>query len=314
MHRDRFTRFAWSVLWYTLVVILWGAFVRASGSGAGCGSHWPLCNGEVLPRAESLETAIELTHRVMSGLLGPLVVAMAVWCFRLVPRRHPARTAAVLSVVLTLAEGAIGAGLVLLELVDENDSLERAGWMAGHLGNTLLLLAALVLTAHWGGPRYRPPEGAAPTLRWTGPGRPRALIAVALAGTMVVGITGAVTALGDTLLSSSAAAGQSLSPTTSLLKELRLLHPLIAVVVSLFLLQLIHAVRRRRLGADARRWANGLNLLVFGQLTIGAVNVALAAPVWLQLGHLLLADLLWILLILTCAAILESPAGPAAGG
>lgn len=305
MNRDRFTTFAWSVLAFTLAVILWGAFVRASGAGAGCGNHWPLCNGEVLPRSQSLETAIELTHRAMSGLLLPLIIVLAVWCFRLHPKRHPARTAAVLSVILTLTEAAVGAGLVLFELVDKNDSLQRAAWMAGHLGNTLLLLAALVLTVHWGGAAYRPPAGAAPALRWAGRGRPRALIVWALAATIAVGITGAVTALGDTLIAASEELGQALSPTTSLLKQLRVLHPLLAVAASLILLQLVHAVRRRRLGTAAKRYANRLNLLVFVQLAVGAVNVTLAAPTWIQLVHLLLADLLWICLVLICALSLE---------
>lgn len=305
MNRDRFTTFAWSVLAFTLAVILWGAFVRASGAGAGCGNHWPLCNGEVLPRSQSIETAIELTHRAMSGLLLPLIIVLAVWCFRLHPKRHPARTAAVLSVILTLTEAAVGAGLVLFELVDKNDSLQRAAWMAGHLGNTLLLLAALVLTVHWGGAAYRPPTGAAPALRWAGRGRPRALIVWALAATIAVGITGAVTALGDTLIAASEELGQALSPTTSLLKQLRVLHPLLAVAASLILLQLVHAVRRRRLGTAAKRYANRLNLLVFVQLAVGAINVTLAAPTWIQLVHLLLADLLWICLVLICALSLE---------
>ncbi|MEE8526529.1 MAG: COX15/CtaA family protein [Thermoanaerobaculia bacterium] len=315
MSRDRYTIFAWSVLAYTLAVILWGAFVRASGSGAGCGNHWPLCNGEVLPPSQSTETMIELTHRVMSGLALPLVIVLLVWCFRLHGKRHPARTAAVLAVILMLTEAAIGAGLVLLELVADNDSMARAGWMAGHLGNTLLLLAALVLTAHWGAPAFRPPHGHPPRLRWRGQGRLRRLVLLALAATLLVGVSGAVAALGDTLFPPTSLVDelrQDFSLATNLLKQLRVLHPLIAVGASLILLQLIHAVRRQRPGGDAKRFANRLHLLVFVQLAFGTANILLLAPLWMQLGHLLLADLLWIFLILTCVASLEIRAGSTA--
>ncbi len=314
MQRDRFTIFAWSVLGFAVAVILWGAFVRITGSGAGCGSHWPLCNGEVLPRSQSAETMIEFTHRMMSGLFGVVVVAMAVWCFRLHAKGHPARTAAVLSVVLTGVEGAIGAGLVVLELVDENDSIERAIWIAGHLGNTLLLLAALVLTAYWGSPTYRPPAEP-PRLRWGQSSRLRNLAVLALAATMLVGVSGAVAALGDTLFppkSLTEELRQDFSPTANVLKQLRVLHPLIAVVTSLVLLQLIHEVRRRRPGPEAKRFATRLHLLVFVQLVFGTANVLLLAPVGMQLGHLLLADLLWIFLVLTCAASLEDRSNAAA--
>ena len=76
---SRFAKYSWIVLVYNLVVILWGAYVRATGSGAGCGSHWPLCNGEVIPRAPEVETLVEFTHRLSSGLgidyLGSAVIS-----------------------------------------------------------------------------------------------------------------------------------------------------------------------------------------------------------------------------------------------
>src|SRR6187431_2331429 len=113
----RFVRFAWLTLGITVVVIVWGAVVRATSSGAGCGSHWPLCNGQVMPRAPTTATLIELTHRVTSGLALVMVVVLVVWCRRLLPPGHPARRAAFASLVLVLVEAAVGAGLVLFELV-----------------------------------------------------------------------------------------------------------------------------------------------------------------------------------------------------
>ena len=87
-------RFAWGVLAINIVVILWGAFVRASGSGAGCGSHWPLCNGEVVPVAVQVQTVIEFTHRVTSGTAFLLVIGLLVWARRAFPVGHQVRAAA----------------------------------------------------------------------------------------------------------------------------------------------------------------------------------------------------------------------------
>src|SRR5512133_2746292 len=114
---SRFSRFAWAVLAYNLAVVAWGAFVRASGSGAGCGRHWPTCNGNVVPRSPSAATLIEFSHRLSSGLALLLVVTLALWAFRAYPRRHAVRRAAAASVVLMLTEALVGAGLVLLSLV-----------------------------------------------------------------------------------------------------------------------------------------------------------------------------------------------------
>src|SRR6516164_6905988 len=112
-----FTRFAWAVLAFTVAVVLWGAYVRATGAGAGCGNHWPLCNGEVVPRSPAVKTLIEFTHRVMSGLDGVLILCLMLWALRAYPRRHPARHWAVLSFVFVVTEALIGAALVKLEHV-----------------------------------------------------------------------------------------------------------------------------------------------------------------------------------------------------
>src|SRR5436305_12800991 len=128
---DRFTRFARFVLAANVAVVLWGTVVRATGSGAGCGSHWPLCNGEMVPRAPRLATVIELSHRLTSGLALLLVVALAVAAFRGRPAGHPARKAAAAAVFFMLSEAAVGAGLVLFRLVADNQSMARAVFM-GH--------------------------------------------------------------------------------------------------------------------------------------------------------------------------------------
>ena len=149
MNTKRFAQYSWGVLAYNLLVILWGAFVRATGSGAGCGAHWPLCNGEVVPHTGRLATAIEFSHRLSSGLALILIVGLVVWAFRLYPRGHLVRRGASVSAFFLLTEALLGAGLVLFEYVAANVSVARAYWMAGHLINTFLLLAALTLTAWW---------------------------------------------------------------------------------------------------------------------------------------------------------------------
>lgn len=309
MNRPRFARFCWGVLAYNVAVVLWGALVRATGSGAGCGSHWPLCNGEVVPRTGAAETLIELTHRATSGLALVAVVAMAVWAFRRSRPGDPVRLGAVLSVVFILTEAAVGAGLVLFELVAENESIARALFMAVHLVNTFLLLAALTLTAHWAGGGARLARPARAGIGWG--------LAAAFGGMLLVGVSGAVSALGDTLYPASSlgqALAQDLSPTAHLFVRLRVLHPLIAVGVGLFLL--FWGRGRAGLRAPERegRLVNQLSLLVFAQLALGTLNVALLAPVWMQLVHLLAADLLWVVLVLLAAERLSAAAAPAPAG
>src|SRR5690606_34080466 len=195
-NRTNFTRYAWFVLAFLLFVILWGAFVRATGSGAGCGSHWPLCNGVVIPREPAVETLIELAHRVTSALSGVLVLILLGWAFRLFPRGHIVRKAAVLSTLFIITEGLVGAGLVLFEWVAHNQSVARAISMAVHLVNTFLLLAAVSLTAWWSGAKDEMAfriRGTGATGRW---------FAGALVLLVVLGASGAVTALGDTLFPS----------------------------------------------------------------------------------------------------------------
>ena len=324
----RYCRF---VLAYNLGVIVWGAYVRASGSGAGCGSHWPSCNGEVLPLRPSTATLVEYSHRVSSGLVLVLVAVLAVWAFRAAPKGHPLRRGAVLSLVFTLSEAAVGAGLVLFKLVAHDESLARALAISTHLLNTLLLLASLTLaayaagafrgTAAAGGGEGLAAGGTAARLRVQGRGgperrlRPGWSFALALAGTMAIAATGAVAALGDTLFPATSLGqglAQDLSPASHLLLRLRTVHPLLAIALGAYLLYLCNQVAAAgAAGAAARRWANLLRLLVIGQWTLGLLNIALLAPVWLQLTHLLVADLLWIVLVLLALETLAAEPAPA---
>jgi heme A synthase len=303
MRSKRLATYGWVVLAYILAVILWGAFVRATGSGAGCGSHWPLCNGEVIPRSPQVETMIEFAHRLTSGLATPLMLGLLVWAIRVYPRGHRVRAGAWLSLLFFIVEALIGAGLVRLELVADNASVGRAFAIAAHLLNTFILVALMTLTAWWasGGER----------LRLRGQGMVGGLLGLGLLGMMVLGTSGAVAALGDTLFpATSLAEGlrQDLSPAAHLFIRLRLLHPLIAVGVGVYLVLAATIVRSARPDPNTKRWARALVLLFFVQLGAGLLNVLLLAPIWMQLIHLLLADLVWIVLVLLSASALAQPA------
>jgi cytochrome c oxidase assembly protein subunit 15 len=279
-----FTRFAWGVLGWNMLVVLWGAYVRASGSGAGCGSHWPLCNGEVVPVAPRIETIIDFTHRMMSGVALVAVVALWLWSRNGFARSSRVRGMALASFVFLITEALLGAGLVLFSYVDKDASVGRAFYLSLHLVITLLLLGALALTAWFS--REEP-----------GRGRRSPLVAAALPIAILVSITGAIAALGDTLFpATSLAEGlrQDLSGTASVLLRLRVLHPAFAILAAVYFATVSIAVLRER----QSRLATYVLILALAQVCAGAINVVLLAPVWMQITHLLLADSLWIALVL----------------
>ena len=296
-HRG-FARYAWGVLAINLGVILWGAFVRATGSGAGCGSHWPLCNGQVIPREPAVETLIELSHRLTSGLALLAVIALLIWARRAFPKGHGARWAAGWSMAFMVVEALVGAGLVLLEYTASNVSVARAYWMAGHLVNTFILLAFLALTAWLAAGNPRP--------RLRGQGAAAWLAAPGLLGMLVLGASGGVTALGDTLVYTAGISPED-SPIVAQLVALRIYHPILAFVVGgLVAITALAAVKRRRT-QQVRRLAWAIGALYVAQLILGAVNVALKAPVPIQLLHLFLSNLIWIALVLASSEALAQP-------
>jgi cytochrome c oxidase assembly protein subunit 15 len=303
MVNGRFARATWGLVAFLLAVVVWGAFVRATGSGAGCGAHWPVCNGQVLPRAPALQTVIEFSHRVSSGLVTLAVFAWAAWAFFDFPRGHRVRRGALLGVLAILVEGGIGAALVLFRLTGKDDSLTRAGVMGLHLVNTFFLLAVVALTGAWAGGLARP--------RLRDQGAVAALVPAALIGLVVLGVSGGIAALGDTLFpATSLAEGfrQDVSGGAHVLLRLRVLHPLLAVAVGTLLLVTAAVCATLRPGHSVRRTAVVLTGLVVLQLTAGMVNLALLAPVWMQLVHLLLADAVWLATVLLGAAALAEGA------
>ncbi len=288
------SRVAWGVLGYTILVILWGAFVRASGSGAGCGDHWPLCNGEVVPTAPTLNTIVEFGHRVTSALAGLAALLLVAVAFRGTPKGSPVRKAAVASLVFMVLEGGIGAALVLFEYVAYNPSIGRAIWMAAHLTNTFLLMGALTLTAWWSEGMETPQLGVRPAVGWVG---------ATLVATLVLGAGGAVTALGDTLVLGGGI-DPATDPVVAALLGARVFHPTMAFLTLAVLGAAVVGTR-----SEGRTKALGMALVggFLVQMAIGALNVALLAPIWLQIVHLLMTDLIWIGMVVWASEVLAAP-------
>lgn len=288
------TRFAWLVVGYNVLVILWGALVRATGSGAGCGNHWPLCNGQVIPLSPTLHTIIEFTHRCMTGGATFVVLALLVWTFRGTVKGQAARALAVMSTVLLVNEAFLGALLVKLGYVTGNQSVGRMVLLSIHLSNTLLLMAALTLTARF----LETGQGWVRGLR----GGKFAWTLTGLVATIVVGVSGSLAALGDTLFPSAslrAAFAQDFNASAPWLLRLRGLHPASAVVAAGFVVWLVLEARQRGLGQRAMMVVG----LLAAQFVLGIADVLLLAPTWMQILHLLGADLYWIALVALAAEV-----------
>lgn len=281
--------YAAAVLGFMILVILWGAVVRATGSGAGCGNRWPLCNGDFFPHHPRIATIIEFTHRSMSGICTVLVAALISWTFVARPRGDRARKAAVWSGVLLVSEALLGAVLVLGGYVDRNTSDMRALVQCVHFTNTMLLLGALTLTWWW----LRGLSTAGDLVR------ARTFAWVALALTILTGATGSVAALADTLFPSPSlreGLAQDFAASAPLLVHMRWLHPAAAVLAFIAAIALCQHLSR-----GSSLWIGGLLAL---QIVLGVADMIALAPVPLQVLHLLGADLFWIALVAACSELI----------
>lgn len=297
-------RFAWGTLAYFIAVILWGAVTRATGAGDGCGNHWPLCNGTVLQHSPSVDTLIEFTHRITSAISLFSVIGLMVWTYKATVRGHLARATAVASVAFTLVEAILGALLVKLGLTAQSRSPLRAPYLALHFTNTLLLIAALALTAHLLSRR----EGYLwQRIRLVAP----VVVALGLFVFLAVGVTGSLAALGDTLFpatSLSAALTADFSAGSGWLLRWRWTHPTIAFLACIFLIWLVVRAVRRPTHWDNRGLAALVLILLAAQYLLGVLDVVLLAPLWLQVVHLLGADVLWSALVVLTARLTLEPA------
>jgi len=283
-----------------VAVVLWGAFVRATGSGAGCGNQWPRC-GSVLETTANAQTIIEFTHRLTSGVALLMVAILLLWCWRTTSKGNWARYSAVLATAFLANEALLGAALVLLGHVARDQSAARIVLLCLHFGNTLLLLAALALTAAW-----LQSSSESFTLIKT-----RTEVSVVVGGLLAVlaiGMAGTVAALGDTLFPATSLGASVLwdfSSNSPGLLHFRLVHPVLAVMAGAYLIWLLLKKSSRRMCQSHTSAA--ILILLFIQIGIGVLNVLLLAPVWLQILHLLVADTIWIFLVLASAGLVLEP-------
>jgi len=283
-------RFAWVVVGYFIFVVLLGAVVRATDSGGGCGASWPLCNGDFFPHHPRLATIIEFAHRSTSGVCAFLTVALGVWTFWKTPKGHRARKAVLWAGFFLVTEALLGAALVLRHWVENNVSTGRTIAQSIHFTNTLLLMGALALTA-WFLRDEEPFEARGS----------REVAWMAVAATIVVGATGALAALADTLFPSPnlrAGFAADFAASSPLMVRMRWVHPAAAVVGLVCVVLLVRA---------QRRW-DRLSLFVVGmlgvQFVLGAADVLLLAPTWMQVLHLLGADLYWVGLVMLAGRVI----------
>lgn len=297
----RFAKFAWFTLAYNLLVILWGVFLRASKSGDGCGQHWLTCQGEVIPSAPALKTIIEFSHRMTTGPAFVFVIILVIWAFMRFAKGSPVRKAAAVSFLFIISEVLIGAVLVLTGNTAEAQTAERPFLAIGHLINSSLLLASLTMTAWFAGDERR--------LRFDGRAKMIMFLSIGVAVLLLSGVSGSIAALSSMLFPSETlveGVSKDFAASSNILVRLRLSHPILAIFTGVYLIFLSGWIKKAADDPLVTRWSNILSIVVLVQLAFGAATLLTLGPIVMQVGHLLLADLMWISFVLMTANYLAS--------
>ncbi len=282
-------RFSWVLVLYTVVVIAWGAWVRISGSGDGCGDHWPLCRGEVVPVSAPVKTWIEVSHRYSTALYGLLVCILVGLTQKRFEGKHPARVWAVATLLFTVTEALIGRELVALKLVNQSTDSLRLIVMPLHLINTSLLLLSTVMAAESIRFGDLPRSQVPPPLKRAG--------LLAAFSILLIVTSGAVAALGSHLAPSQSLITGFMKDWASdslLAVRLRFLHPVLALALGLLLLHFAQRVEQHCGTSRARVWLRRFQITVAAALAIGVCTLLSLAPPWLKLLHLTVANTLVI--------------------
>lgn len=302
MNKKFFRKFSWFLVGYNVLVILWGAVVRSTGSGAGCGNHWPLCNGEVIPTAPHITTVIEFSHRMSSMLDGFLVIFLVFLAYRLYGKGSSIFRWAAAALVVIVIEGMLGRLLVVQDWVADNVSIIRAVVVAIHLVNTYILLFTLTVTA-W---KANLPHEVRPR----NDKRANTLIGIGLISAILFSAMGAVTALGDTLFPAEAlfsGVPHGLEGAGRFLVQLRVIHPIMAILTSSYLFLVVRHLLNREMGSRTDKRGKWLLTVIGVQVMAGGFTVLTLAPIFMQILHLLLADVFWISLVVYALEIYYTP-------
>ncbi|MBP7997955.1 MAG: COX15/CtaA family protein [Chloroflexi bacterium] len=301
--QNRFAQYAWAVLALNLLVILWGGYVSASGSGDGCGASWPHCEQFQDLTTTPLKTFVEVSHRLSSGLAFLAVVGLTISSFRRYTKGHLLRHAAAISLFFMFTESLVGALIVLMRWVADSDAIARVFTQPLHLVNTFLLLASLALTAWWA-------SGGAP-LRLRQQGSVLRLLLVGYVALLLVGTTGTFASLASHLFpAESFAAGvqQDFSAGAPFFVKLRIWHPIAAALAGLILVSIANTVATQRPTPYTYRLSRVVIALFITEFLLGTTNAILNAPIAIQMIHLIMADAFWLVMVLLgAAALAETP-------
>ena len=302
----------WASLVYTLIVIVWGAWVRISHSGDGCGASWPLCQGEVIPTAAQAKTWVEYTHRALSGIYGLLIAGLTLWILKKPETSKQSRWWIKWTCFFMITEALLGAKLVVSGLVGMNDTPFRAFVMSLHFFNSLLLTGSLALTALFSGSATWILRPSSELREFSTPFMRRFPAGLGLLF-LVIGLTGTIAALSNTLYPpESLLSGlmADLNPDSHYLVRLRGLHPLLGFSLGSTLTLFLY-VFSESLPATAsflRRQTLQVSLGFAVTVVVGASTLLLQAPVPLKLLHLTLAHTLWILILTFWQSLRWTPA------
>lgn len=291
--RSRFRLYVWAVLGLTVAVIVSGDIVQATESGAGCGESWPRCDGSLIPAIGDAGTAVEFTHRMATTLLSLSFVGLVFGAWRYFGREHPVWRATLVATAFLVAEILIGAALVLFGWVEDDASWGRVVADGLHVVNTFLLLAAVTIVASLAADR------PLPRLRLSR--RADRLVLAAVAIVLLIAVTGTINSLADTLYLSDSVDVDA-TPIAAILVTIRGVHPVVAVAGGVAIVYLTIRLTEL-LGEAAPRPISLVQVIIGLQFVVGVLNILLLTPLETQVIHLILADALWISLLLVALAL-----------
>jgi heme A synthase len=284
-----FINLAMTTTLLTVGLITFGALVRVTDSGLGCGNSWPLCNGTVIPPLDNLTAWVEWSHRLIAILIGLLGIGMLV----LAVRGYQKNNRAVVTITFIAAglfafQSGLGALVVIFDLPPTVVTL--------HLASAMLLLATLLLSVIFAWHRPPPVQTSRDNVTTLAYVTMALSLLIILTGALVRG-SGATLACPDYPLCN----GEVLPFGQGALETVHMMHRFAVVGLGLMLIMLVWYVYRGGRSALLRRLSLLALVLYFSQAIVGAFFVlSSASPIW-GVAHVGLASSVWALLVAICA-------------